>query len=173
VKDFDGCRSVQPCPALRVPKHAGARDWRQAPAIFAQPRSLFHFIRTTFSTARYLSSPHQRILALPTMSSHDQVEHHLIQALGHEQHHDPDDTTDPALTGADPPPQPAVPIVQSLQPTNTAKDPFSVLSRIPPDIAQVRQQLFLLEEPVEFSQADWEKYWPYVIAFAGPICCLS
>jgi hypothetical protein len=122
------------------------------------------------------------------MSQHDNVEHHLIQALSgqhdhqhdhqhdpgdpHQQHHvvDPDDTTDPALTG--PPPVPAVPIVHSIQPThNTAKDPFSVLSRIPPDIAQVRQQLFLLEEPVEFSSGDWDKYWPYVMTFEPRLCC--
>ena len=83
---------------------------------------------------------------------HDQVEDHLIQALGQ----DNDDTTDPALT-APPPPQP---ISQPVQSINTAKDPFSVLSRIPVDIAHVRERLFSLEEPVEFSHSDWEKYWP-------------
>jgi hypothetical protein len=83
---------------------------------------------------------------------HDQVEDHLIQALGH----DNDDTTDPALTA---PPQPQ-PLSQSIQPLNSAKDPFSVLSRIPADIAEVRLRLFDLEDSVEFSPGDWDKYWP-------------
>ena len=83
---------------------------------------------------------------------HDQVEDHLIHALGQ----DNDDTTDPALTA----PPPPAPVSQLVEPLNTAKDPFSVLSRIPADIAAVRQQLFALEEPVEFSLTQWEKYWP-------------
>jgi hypothetical protein len=98
---------------------------------------------------------------------HDNVEHTLMQALGNT---DPDDTTDPQLTAATavsqagPQSLPLVPPPQhhhqSNEVVNTAKDPFSVLSRIPGDIKQVRERLFDLEESIEFTQSDWDKYWP-------------
>lgn len=80
-----------------------------------------------------------------------QDQHH---AHDHDHHDHDHDTTDPQLTHLHlPPPDPQVE-------TNNAKDPFSVLSRIPVDIASVRERLFTLEEPVEFSAQDWDKYWP-------------
>jgi len=71
-----------------------------------------------------------------------------------------EDATDPALTIPPHTPTQPVSVAEPVQPASTTKDTFSVLSRVPADIAHVRQRLFELEEPVEFSAVDWEKYWP-------------
>ncbi|KAF2672195.1 hypothetical protein BT63DRAFT_452692 [Microthyrium microscopicum] len=46
--------------------------------------------------------------------------------------------------------------------SSNSKEPFSVLTRIPDDVQEYREKVYLLEEPATFTAETWAKYWPFI-----------
>jgi hypothetical protein len=95
--------------------------------------------------------PEESVLEQVHLQHDEMQEDEDEELLDHVQSYPPQSLTDPALTN------------QPQSGSSRSKELFSVLSRIPLDIQEFRQRIFLLEEPATFDAQQWEKYWPLVI----------
>jgi hypothetical protein len=61
-------------------------------------------------------------------------------------------------------PASGAPAPASATPNPSKDQHFSPLSRIPLDIQDQREALFLLETPMVLEGGEWDRYFPYVAA---------